>query len=295
MKLYVFDTQNIFYRAFYAPEGLTTSYGMPVQGLHGLVRTIHGIMRDHKPDLIAFALEGGGQSLRKTIEPTYKANRTEPPDELKVQLQVLPELLEALGYPTVKFPGYEADDTIAALAKCATAQGLETVIVSSDKDFCQLINQSVKMFNITKNAMVDENDVLVRYGVTPSQFLDFLSIVGDTADNIKGVKGIGEVGAAKLLAEFGSLDMIYKNIGMIKGANQKKLIASQAEVQLAKKLVSFFDPGLHADLSVWCKYNGPNVEKTRALFRRLEFKELETMILGAQVTSVGGVEIGVRR
>lgn len=296
MKLYIFDTQNIFYRAFYAPEGLTTSYGLPVQGLHGLVRTVFSMMRDHKPDFVAFAMEGGGTNLRKNLDPTYKANRTEPPDELKAQLAILPELMEAMGYPTVRYPGYEADDTIAALTKKAGEQGLETVIVSSDKDFCQLINDKVKMFNVSKNEMVDEQAVYLRYGVTTAQFLDYLSIVGDAADNIKGVKGIGEKGAVKLLTEFRTLENVYKNLPMIKGANKDKLIASHTEVFLAKQLVSFLPvPMGEVDLKVWCKYGGPRVEQTRALFRRLEFKELETMVLGAQITVVGGVEIGVRR
>jgi len=296
MKLYIFDTQNIFYRSFYAPEGLTTSYGMPVQGLHGLVRMVHSIMRDHKPDLVAFAMEGGGQNLRKNLDPTYKANRTEPPDDLKIQIQILPELMEAMGYPTVKYEGYEADDTIASLCKKATEQGIHSVIVSSDKDFCQLISPTVTMFNISKGELIDPIAVEMRYGVTPKQFLDYLSIVGDTADNIKGVKGIGDKGAAKLLGEFGTLESIYQNIGLVKGANQAKLKASEKDVFLAKKLVSFLEtPMGEVDLKLWCKYGGPRVEQARALFRRLEFRELETMLLGGQTVQVGGVEIGVRK
>jgi DNA polymerase I len=295
MKLFIFDVSNIFYRAFWGSDPLTTSGGIPVQGLHGFIRTVNGIMRDHHPDLVAFAMEGGGISPRKTLEPLYKANRQEPPDELKAQLNMLPELLSVMGYPTFKFENYEADDTIASLTTKAIEQGLQPVIVSSDKDFCSLVHDGTLMFNISKNEMVDESGVFLRYGITAEQFQDYLAIVGDSSDNIQGVKGIGPKGAVSLLSEYGTLDNIYKNVSFIKGANQKKLMASQSDVYKAKKLVEFIKVNFESDLTTSCNWPGPKKEELRTFLRKLEFRELEQMLLGADVINVSGVDIGVRR
>jgi DNA polymerase-1 len=298
-KLFIFDVSNIFYRAFYGNDALTTSYGMPVGGLHGFVKTVQGIMRDGKPDLIAFALEGEGESLRKNIDPEYKGNRSEPPEELLAQKKMLPELLAALKYPMFSAAGYEADDAIATLTDLAVDQDLAVTIVSSDKDFSQLIDDELKvrMFNVSKNELVTEKGVYERYGVTTHQFRDYLAIVGDASDNIKGVKGIGEKGAAELIKMYGSLDNIYANLQFIKGAKKDKLIASREEVYKAQKLISFMKiQDAHVDLRAVCSYAGPDVDVARALFKRLEFRELETTLLPAPQTVVmGGVELGVRK
>lgn len=294
MKLYIFDVSNIFYRGFYAGN-LTTSYGLPVNGLHGFIRIVHSIMRDHKPDLVAFAMEGDGVSKRKQIEPLYKANRNEAPQELKDQLAILPELMHVFGFPTFKFPEYEADDTIATLVNKALQYNIEPVIVSSDKDFCQLVKGPVKMYNVSKEEMVDEEGVYLRYGIRTEQFVDYLSIVGDTSDNIQGVKGIGAVGAVKLLNQYGSLDGIYRNLATIKGANQAKLVASQTQVYKAKQLVQFLDVPFVADLQTVCNWAGPRREECLAFLRKYEFREIESMMFRSEVVNLCGVDIGVRR
>lgn len=294
MKLYIFDVSNIFYRAFYA-NNLSTSYGFPTGGLHGFLRMSLGIIRDARPDLIAFAMEGEGQSLRKEIEPLYKANRTDAPPELKQQLEVLPQLMQVMGFPTFRFPRYEADDTIASLTKRALMYGIEPVIVSSDKDFCQLVQGPVKMYNIGKEEMVDENGVMLRYGIRPDQFIDYLSIVGDSSDNIQGVKGIGPKGAEKLLQQYGTLDSIYANLGSIKGANQKKLIESRDQVFKARELVRFMDVPFVADLQTVCNWAGPRKAECIDFLRRYEFREIESILFQTQVVTIAGVEIGVRK
>lgn len=294
MKIFIFDVSNIFYRGFYA-NNLVTSYGMPVNGLHGFLRIVHSIYRDHRPDLIAFAMEGGGVSKRKQIYPLYKANRDEAPEDLKTQLTILPTLMQVFGYPTFQFPEYEADDTIASLTKRALQYGLEPTIVSSDKDFCQLVQGPVKMYNVGKQLMVGEADVEKLYNIKASQFIDYLAIIGDTSDNIPGVKGIGPKGAEKLLAEYGSLDNIYRNLENIKGANQKKLIESREAVFKAKELVTFMDVPFVADLQTVCNWAGPRRVECLEFLRKYEFREIEQMIFGTQVMNVAGVEIGVRR
>jgi len=294
-RILIFDVSNIFYRAFWGSDPLTTSGGFPVQGLHGFIRMVHSIMRDGKPDLVAFAMEGGGQSPRKNLEPLYKANRSEVPEDLRLQLAMLPELMHAMGYPTFKYETFEADDTIASLVKKSLEQGLEPIIVSSDKDFCQIIRGNVKMLNISKNELVDEAGVYTRYGIRADQFNDYLAIVGDTSDNITGLKGIGPKGAVKLLAKYGSLDEIYKHTNELKGAEQKKVLEGQVAVYKAKALIGFLDVPFVADLQTVCNWAGPRKEELRTLFRKLEFRDLEQMLLGSEVVQVGGVDIGVRK
>lgn len=296
-KIFVFDVSNIFYRAFFGNDRLTTSYGMPTQGLYGFLRMIHSIVRDHRPDLIAFAMEGEGESKRKTIYPLYKANRSAPNPDLKLQLQHLPELMQVMGYPVFRYPNYEADDTIGTLVKTALVQGLQPVVVSSDKDFCQLLtDQRVTILNPATGEYLNDQGVYLKYSINASQFIDYLSIVGDSSDNIQGVKGIGDKGAAKLLAEYGTLDNIYACLDQIKGANLKKLTESREQVFKARELVTLLDVPMVADLQTVCSWGGPRYDEARTLFRKYEFQELERMLLGAtNVVTVAGVEIGVRR
>lgn len=272
---------------------------MSVNGLHGFLRIVHSIIRDNKPDLVAFAMEGKGESLRRKIEPLYKANRQEAPEDLKAQLEILPQLMYLMGFPKFEYAGYEADDTISTLVKKALEQGIEPVVVSSDKDFCQLIRGPVKMYNVSKAEMVDEAGVFARYGITSEQFQDYLSIVGDTSDNIAGVKGIGPKGAASLLSQWGTLDNIYQNLGSIKGANNKKLTESREQVYKAKTLISFYDVPLVADLRSVCNWPGVTKLLTKGelkeWLRKYEFREIENMFFGVEVVNVGGLEIGVRK
>jgi len=295
MRFYIFDTSNLFHRAFWGNDRLATSDGFPTQGLHGFIQIVNGLMRDHKPDLVAFAMEGG-ESLRKVMDPQYKANRQELPDDLKLQLKMLPELMNAMGYPAFKSSGYEADDIIATLARLGESMDLDVVIVSSDKDFCQLVSDKVLIYNIAKEQMVDANAVVLKYGISPTQFLDYLSIVGDTSDNIKGVQGIGPKGAVDLLSSYGTLDNIYLNVKTIKGSKQGKLLASRDDVYKAKSLINFMPVNLQLDLLKDCVYNGPRRDELRSLFRKLEFRELEIALLGAaEVINVDGTDIGVRK
>ena len=297
MSLFLFDVSNIFYRSFYGNDRLSTSYGLPTQGLYGFVRTVGAIMREQRPEHVAFVMEGHGENPRKAIEPLYKANRSEPPEDLITQLKMLPELMYVMGYPVFQYPGYEADDTIATLANEEVKRLFDVVIVSSDKDFNQLICPGIKKLDIAKNALIDEQEVALRYGIAPSQFLDYLSIVGDNSDNIKGVKGIGEKGAAELIKTYGSLDGIYQNLNFIKGAKKDKLVASREDVYKAKQLISFLQAPLpqELDFNTWCKYGGPRIEEARVLFRKLEFRELEGALIPSTTINVGGVDIGVRK
>lgn len=295
-KLLIIDVSNLFYRSFYGSEPLMTSYGLSVQALHGFVRGMNAVMRDHKPNYVALALEGEGPSFRKTLEPLYKANRAELNEDLKKQLNILPRLIEALGYKTYKMAGFEADDIIGTIATSACLQNSDILveIASSDKDFAQLVNPQIMLLDLMKGIKLNAFDIYEKYGVWPHQFVDYLSIVGDSSDNIKGVDGIGPKGASKLLQEYGTLHQIYANIEKIKGATKTKLMKAGESAFLAKKLAR-----ITTDVSISFNlkdavYGGPKTDDLRKIFKELEFKELESTMLGSDVTIVNGVAIGVR-
>jgi DNA polymerase-1 len=295
-KLLIVDVSNLFFRSFYGSESLVTSYGLPVQALHGFVRGMNAILRDHKPDYIALALEGEGPSFRKTIEPLYKANRPELNDDLRKQLNLLPKLIDALGYKTYKAAGFEADDIIGTIAVSACTENSDILveIASSDKDFAQLVNPQITLLDLMKGIKLNSFDIYDKYGVWPHQFVDYLSIVGDSSDNVKGVAGIGPKGAAKLLQQYETLHQVYANVQNVKGANKTKLLESGESAFLAKKLVK-----INTSVPINFKleetvYKGPKEEDLRKIFRELEFKELESTMLGQDVMIVNGVAIGVR-
>ena len=239
----VIDTFGFFFRAFYAlPQHLKNKDGFPTGLLTGFVNFISSLQKQHESDYIIFAIDTKGDTFRNEIDPNYKANRNAPPEELTMQLPIAIEWIDKMGYKTLGKDGFEADDMIASAVKHAKKQGYNVRVVSHDKDLYQLIdNGKVVVVDAIKNKVMDEEACLEKYGVLPKQFVDYQSILGDSADNVPGVKGIGKVGAKKLLKEYDTLDNIYKNLATIKGANQKKLIASKDEAYMSKQLVTLRD------------------------------------------------------
>ena len=236
----IIDTFGFFFRSFYAlPQHLKNKDGFPTGLLTGFTNFISTLQREHDSDYIVFAIDTKGPTFRNEIDPNYKANRSAPPPELTMQLPVAIEWIDKMGYKTLGMSGYEADDMIATVTYLAREKGYNVRVVSHDKDLYQLIDDgNVVVVDAIKRKQMDEDACFEKYGVTPKQFIDYQSILGDSADNVPGVKGIGKVGAEKLLKEFGDLDSIYENLGVIKGANQKKLIASKEQAYMSKELVT---------------------------------------------------------
>ena len=239
----IIDTFGFFFRSFYAlPQHLKTKDGFPTGLLTGFVNFISTLQKDHNSDYIIFAIDTKGDTFRNEIDSNYKANRQAPPPELTMQLPIAIEWIEKMGYKTLGREGFEADDMIASVVKYAKKEGYNVRVVSHDKDLYQLIDDGkVVIVDAIKRKVVDEKACIEKYGVMPKQFIDYQSILGDSADNVPGVKGIGKVGAQKLLAEYGSLDNIYANIENIKGATQKKLIASKDDAYMSKQFVTLRD------------------------------------------------------
>lgn len=239
----IIDTFGFFFRSFYAlPQHLKNKEGFPTGLLTGFTNFISSLQKDHDSDYIVFAVDSKGPTFRNEIDTNYKANRQAPPPELSMQLPVAIEWIDKMGYKTLGQVGYEADDMIATVVKFAKEKGYNVRVVSHDKDLYQLIDDGkIVIVDAIKKKMVDEDACFEKYGVTPAQFIDYQSILGDSADNVPGVKGIGKVGAEKLLKEYGTLDNIYANIDEIKGATQKKLIESKEQAYMSKELVTLRD------------------------------------------------------
>jgi len=236
----IIDTFGFFFRSFYAlPQHLKNRDGFPTGLLTGFTNFISTLQKQHDSDYIVFAIDTKGPTFRNKIDPNYKANRKPPPQELTMQLPVAIEWIDKMGYKTLGMQGYEADDMIATVTHIAREKGYNVRVVSHDKDLYQLIDDGkVVIVDAIKKKTMDEDACYEKYGVTPKQFIDYQSILGDAADNVPGVKGIGKVGAEKLLKEYGDLDNIYNNLQTIKGATLKKLIESKDGAYMSKKLVT---------------------------------------------------------
>jgi DNA polymerase-1 len=237
--LTIIDTFGFFFRSFYALPPLKSKDGFPTGLLTGFMNFINSIGRDYKTDYIVFALDSKGPSFRSEIDSEYKAHRPDVPEDLLKQLPVAIEWIELMGFEKIEKSGFEADDIIASLSKIAKKQGVKVRVVSHDKDLYQLIDDNTHLFDPIKRVEIDATTCSDKYGVTPVQFIDYQSLVGDSADNVPGVKGVGAKTAQKLLTQFNTLDGIYENIDFVKPAGtQKKLIDDKENAYKSKKLVT---------------------------------------------------------
>ena len=240
----IIDTFGFFFRSFYAlPQHLKNKDGFPTGLLTGFTNFISTLQKQHDSDYIVFAIDSKGPTFRNEIDSNYKAQRTAPPEELTLQLPIAIEWIDKMGYKTLGKVGFEADDIIATVTKFAKEKNYNVRVVSHDKDLYQLIDDGkIVLVDAIKRKTVDEDACFEKYGVTPKQFIDYQSILGDSADNVPGVRGIGKVGAEKLLVQYGTLDNIYANIDEIKPPGiQKKLIESKENAYMSKKLVTLKD------------------------------------------------------
>lgn len=239
--LTIIDTFGFFFRLFYALSSLKTKDGRPSGMVSGFAGFIANLKSEFESDYIIFALDSKGPTFRKQIDPNYKANRVTPPEALLAQLPICIEMIEKMGLCAISREGYEADDIIAsAVRKYAKTHKIN--IVTHDKDLYQLIGENVCVYSPAKKELYDRNGCYEKFGVWPEQIRDFLGICGDSADNIPGIKGIGEKGAKKLLSEFESLEKIYENFEILPQNRQKELLLSGKEnAFLSKKLATLFD------------------------------------------------------
>ena len=229
----------LFFELFFAIRPLHSPDGTPVNAVHGVLSMLLKLFSEYSPSHIFIAQDTGEKTFRSDIYPEYKANRQEAPEDLIPQFDILYGILKELKIPQVSMKGYEADDIVGTAASCWRDDFEEILIVSGDKDLMQLVGGNVRMVDTMKNIIYDVDKVKEKMGVAPEQIVDYLAMVGDSSDNIPGMRGIGPKGAAKLLKEYGTLDACITHKDSFKG---KKLITAFSDYLedafLSKKLVS---------------------------------------------------------
>ena len=279
-KLAIIDGKSVFYRGYYAMPNLSTKDGVPTGGVYGFATLALEIIKRLKPDYVCVAWDKPKTNIRKRVEmyPEYKAGRKPAPPDFYVQIPLLHELLQAFGWPLYELDDYEADDIMGTLAVQATARGIDTQLITSDLDMLQLIDKGVHVYALKKGLSNIElfrpETFILKYGITPSQFLDLKALKGDSSDNIPGVPGIGEKGALELLKEYKTLDNIYDNLGLLKDSTRRKLEAGKESAYLSKKIAALWtDAPLKLDLK---EVDGSKCDPlaVRDVLQRLEFRTL---------------------
>ncbi|MGB3683719.1 MAG: DNA polymerase I [Rubrobacteraceae bacterium] len=298
MRVYLIDGFSLLYRAFYAlPQSISTSSGLPTNALYGFTSMVLKLLDTDEEVGIGVVWDAGLPKFRTEIYPEYKAQRSAMPDELKVQLDHLDDILEAMNVPAIRAPGFEADDALATLSKQIPGD-VELMLVTGDQDAMQLVDGNVKVMRTTRGVSetktYDREDVIEEYGVTPEQIPDYKALMGDSSDNIPGVKGIGPKGASNLLQQFGTLGDIYENLDEISAKGTRKKLEEGREsafvsLELAKMRldapVEFDRDGL--------RFGGISPE-TPDILRRYEFRSLEPRFATLPVAG-GGESIPVEK
>ena len=236
----VIDTFGFFFRSYFALPPLRNSQGFPTGLLTGFVNLVDSLHRDHSTDYLVFALDAKGKTFRNDIYPEYKANRDPAPDDLVKQLPVAIEWIEQMGFANLSRVGFEADDVITTVAKFAKERGMKVRIVSHDKDLYQMIEDGkVEMYDSVKRQVVNEQTCIDKFGVHPKDFINFQAILGDSSDNVPGVKGIGKVGASKLINQYHTLEAIYDDLENCGTPRIQKLLEeSKEKAFLSRELVT---------------------------------------------------------
>jgi len=236
------DASGFIFRAFHGIQILTRPDGTPVNAVYGYITMLMKLLDDMKPDHIAIIFDSARKTFRNDIAPSYKANRSEPPDELVPQFALVREATQAFNLDCIELNGFEADDLIATYTKEALNEGAEVTIVSSDKDLMQLVSDRVTMFDSFKNKRIGPEQVQDKFGVYPEKVVDVQSLAGDSTDNVPGVPGIGIKIAAQLIQEYGDLDTLLARASEIKqNKRRENLIEHADKARLSRELVRLRD------------------------------------------------------
>jgi DNA polymerase-1 len=242
LRLVLVDGSGFIFRAFHALPPMNRPDGTPVNAVYGFCNMITRLMKEHTGTHLAVIFDAGSQTFRNRMYDQYKANRSEPPDELVPQFALIREATRAFGLPCIELEDWEADDLIAAYAKAAKAAGGEAIIVSSDKDLMQLLGPSVSMLDPMKNTPIGLAEVAAKFGVTPDKVIEVQALIGDSVDNVPGVPGIGPKGAAQLINEFGTLEAVLEAAPGMKPSKRRDMLIEHAEkARISKQLVILRD------------------------------------------------------
>lgn len=270
--LILIDGSSYLYRAFHAMPALTNSNGFPTGAIYGVVNMLKRLLTQYDPEYIAVIFDAKGKTFRDDLYDKYKANRSEMPSELVQQIENIHEAVKALGLPLLMIDGVEADDVIGTLTKHAEKQKMKVLISTGDKDLAQLVDSHTTLVNTMTDTFLTPDTVKEKFGIPPELIIDYLTLVGDTVDNIPGVPQVGPKTAVKWLLEHGSLDNIVKNADKIIGKVGENLRTALPQLPLAKQLVTIkCDVPLQFD---WDDLQRKPIDNNKLieLFKKLEFK-----------------------
>ena len=298
--LLLVDGSSYLYRAFHAMPDLRNSANEPTGAIQGVLNMLRRLHKDYPSDYSACVFDAKGKTFRDDIYPEYKANRASMPDDLRPQIEPLHEAIKALGWPLIMIDGVEADDVIGALAKQAEREGIKTIISTGDKDITQLVNEHITVVNTMRDAFRRVDDVLdvagvtAKFGIPPSLIIDYLTLVGDTSDNVPGVEKVGPKTAVKWLSNYGNLENIVAHADEITGVVGENLRKALPWLPTARELITIrTDIGIQENLS---DLSPQPIDKPKLaeLFDRFEFKswrrELDNMPDGVQTNSQNNIE-----
>lgn len=274
-EIVLIDGSSYFFRAYYAIRQLTTSKGVPTNALYGFINMLLKVLEVEEPKRIAIVFDSPKPTFRKELYTDYKANRTAPPDDLLSQIPHIQRAVDAFRIYRIQRDGMEADDLIASMARKAQREGLSVEIISGDKDLMQLVGPGITLYDTMKDKRYDAKAVEEKFGVTPEQMVDLLALMGDSSDNVPGVKGVGEKTAAELLKQFGSLDGIYERLEEIKQPKRRETLAAEKQNALLSRQLVRLDESVPLDFS-WddLEYRGPDRAKLASLCEEFEFQAL---------------------
>lgn len=280
-ELILVDGSGYIFRAFFALPQLNNSRGIPTNAVYGFIRMLVKLLKDARPSHIAVVFDAPGKTFRDDLFSDYKANRSETPNDLRSQIPYIHRAVDAMRIKKIVIDGYEADDVIGTLAARAAKQRIETVLVTADKDFMQLVGPHVTLWDTMRDRRISAREIKERFGVEPRALIDIQALTGDTIDNVKGVPGIGEKTASALIQKFGDLDNLYQRLdeverSEIRGAKKvmELLRTHRADAELARKLVRI---DLDVPLEVGpddFEWKGIDERAAAELMRELEFHSM---------------------
>ncbi|HBK91746.1 MAG TPA: DNA polymerase I [Parvularcula sp.] len=286
LRLYLVDGSAYIFRAYHALPPLTRkSDGMPVGAVSGYCNMLYKLLGDmtdeHEPTHLAVIFDYSSESFRNAIYPQYKANRPEPPEDLRPQFALVRDATRAFNVPCIEMEGFEADDIIASYARASEKAGGECVIISSDKDLMQLVSERVTMFDTMKNKRIARAEVIEKFGVPPEKVVEVQSLAGDSVDNVPGVPGIGIKTAAQLIEEYGDLETLLARAGEIKQQKRRENLLEHAEAaRISRRLVTLKDdvplPEPLGDLTI----RPLDLPRVEAFLKEMEFSTLLRRISG---------------
>src|SRR6478736_7747161 len=289
--LYLIDGSAYIYRAFFALPALNNSKGLQTNAVYGFTTTLMKIIREHQPHGLAVVFDEAGPTLRHEAYKAYKAQRPPMPEGMSAQIPFIHRVVEALNIPVVRQAGYEADDLIGTLAVQAERAGYEVVIVTGDKDMFQLLTPHVRIYDPVKSKWAGEAECRERFGVEPARVVEVMGLMGDSTDNIPGVRGIGEKTAMKLIAQFGTIEELLRHVEEVTPPRVKTYLIEQADnARLSHRLATIrVDCPVEFDCDAF-RLSPPPSEPLVALLRDLEFSTLLKAIQPSAVAHALGAD-----